>query len=173
MAPAWEKLAKEWEDKPGLVADIDCTGAGRPLCKKHGVGGFPTLKYGDPADLEEYDGGRSYEDLIIFATEYLKPPCSPLNTDLCDAEMKKVIDDYKAMDTSELLDLVDQEEEKLADVVAKYEKEVEKLQQAYGQLTKEKEDAIEAARGEGLDLLKPVIAFKKKIEAARLGKDEL
>ena len=55
-----------------LVADVDCTAEGEPLCNTMGVEGFPTLKWGDASDLQDYNGGRSYEDLKKFADENLK-----------------------------------------------------------------------------------------------------
>ena len=44
MKPDWDKLATEYEgsDKV-LIADADCTGAGKPLCEKFGVRGIPML----------------------------------------------------------------------------------------------------------------------------------
>lgn len=55
-----------------LVADVDCTTEGQPLCDENGVQGFPTLKWGDASDLQDYQGGRSYEELKKFADENLK-----------------------------------------------------------------------------------------------------
>ena len=59
------------------------------------VQGFPTIKYGDPSALEDYQGGRDYDSLKKFA-DGLKPTCSPANIDLCDeeqtAEIKKLQD---------------------------------------------------------------------------------
>merc|ERR1740129_2530421 len=44
MAPDWENLAEEWaDDAIGLVAEVDCTAEGKPLCDANGVKGFPTL----------------------------------------------------------------------------------------------------------------------------------
>ena len=70
-----------------LVADVDCTAGGKPLCDTNGVKGFPTLKYGDPSSLEDYEGGRDETALKKFVSE-LKHVCSPANMDLCDAEGK-------------------------------------------------------------------------------------
>ena len=42
-----------------LIADADCTADGKPICDANGVKGFPTLKYGDPNDLQDYQGARS------------------------------------------------------------------------------------------------------------------
>ena len=76
MAPAWEKLMKEFEDSPtALVAKVDCTAGGKEICKDYGVTGYPTIKYGDPADLQDYAGQREYDALYSFAQENLKPLC--------------------------------------------------------------------------------------------------
>merc|ERR1719230_560477 len=76
-----------------LVADVDCTTGGKSLCEEVGVRGYPTIKHGDPSDLQDYKGGRSYADLKKFA-EGLGPQCSPANLDICDDEKKKMIDEY-------------------------------------------------------------------------------
>merc|ERR1712098_608731 len=68
-----------------LIADVDCTAAGKDLCNEIGVRGYPTIKHGDPSGLEDYKGGRDFSALKKFA-EGMKPSCSPANIDLCDAE---------------------------------------------------------------------------------------
>merc|ERR1711865_1142264 len=52
-----------------LVGDVDCTAAGKPLCDSNGVRGFPTIKFGDPSNLEDYKGGRDFDALSKFASE--------------------------------------------------------------------------------------------------------
>jgi hypothetical protein len=49
-----------------LVADVDCTAGGKPLCDQNGVRGFPSLKYGAPDDLQEYkvSAGKRLEDSV-------------------------------------------------------------------------------------------------------------
>merc|ERR1712083_352907 len=43
--PDWDRLASEFEGDPQrLIADVDCTAAGKPLCEKYGVQGYPTIK---------------------------------------------------------------------------------------------------------------------------------
>merc|ERR1711982_206147 len=69
----------EFKGSPtSLVADVDCTAGGKDLCSTHGVRGYPTIKYGDPADLQDYKGGREYKDLDTFAQR--SAPCAPLAT---------------------------------------------------------------------------------------------
>merc|ERR1711869_158836 len=85
-----------------LVADVDCTSAGKPLCDSNGVRGFPTIKYGDPNNLEDYKGGRDFDSLKKFAEENLGPTCGPANLDLCGDEQKTMIEKFMKMSDSEL-----------------------------------------------------------------------
>merc|ERR1712127_500559 len=75
IAPDWEKLAKEWsDDKIGLIAEVDCTADyGKRMCDEHKIEGYPTLKYGDPAALEEYSGQYDFDSFNDFAQDNLKP----------------------------------------------------------------------------------------------------
>jgi len=94
----------DFKDSPtALVADVDCTTDGKDLCEKHGVRGYPTIKYGDPGDLQDYQGGRTYEDLKKFAEENLGPTCGPgENIELCDADTKASIEKYVKMSIGKL-----------------------------------------------------------------------
>jgi len=86
-----------------LVADVDCTAGGEALCTKFEVGGYPTIKYGDPDDMKDYQGGRSYADLKKFAEENLGPTCGPgENLGLCDAATKAKIEAYTKMSAEKL-----------------------------------------------------------------------
>merc|ERR1712151_208996 len=68
---------KSKRGKTGLIADVDCTAAGKPLCEANGVQGFPTIKWGDPSNLEDYDGGRDYDSLKKFAPRISSPYVAP------------------------------------------------------------------------------------------------
>merc|ERR1712046_464866 len=94
----------EFSGNPGvLVGDVDCTEAGKDLCEKHGVQGFPTIKYGDPDDLKDYEGGRSFEDLKKFAESNLGPQCGPgENIGLCSEKVKAKIEKFMKMSIDEL-----------------------------------------------------------------------
>jgi hypothetical protein len=98
MKPAWDKLMEEFAGNPGsLVADVDCTESGKDLCETHGVQGFPTIKYGDPGDLQDYQGGRDFEALKKFADENLGPSCGVEHLDLCSDDIRKKIEEYVKM----------------------------------------------------------------------------
>merc|ERR1711862_789845 len=104
LAPDWQKLMDDFKDSPtSLIAEVDCTAGGQPLCEKNEVQGYPTLKYGEPGDLKDYNGGRTYDDLKKFAEENLGPTCGPgENLELCDAEMKAKIEGYVKMSAGKL-----------------------------------------------------------------------
>jgi len=161
MKPAWDKLMDEFKDsKTALVADVDCT-VHQDLCGKHGVQGYPTIKYGDPNNLEDYQGGRSYDDLLSFAKENLGPTCGPANLDLCDAEQKKAVEDAMALSAADLDAKIAEGEKKLEDAETTFKTELEKLQKRYEELQKEKDDTIASVKKGGLGMLKSVKASKK------------
>jgi hypothetical protein len=162
MKPAWDKLMGEFEGHTAaLVADVDCTADGKPLCDSNGVRGFPTIKYGDPNNLEDYKGGRDFDALKKFADENLKPVCSPGNIDLCDADQKAQIEKYQAMSADELAEAIKAKDKEGEDAEALFKSEVEKLQKTYEQLTKDKEATLAAIKDSGLGYMKAVKASAK------------
>merc|ERR1711862_705991 len=162
MKPDWDKLMAEFEgDATKLVGDVDCTADGKPLCDANGVKGFPTLKYGDPNDLQDYQGGRDYKALSKFATE-LKPQCSPANIDLCDDAKKAEIAKFQGMVGPELDALIEAENKKLDDAEETLKAEVQKLQETYQKLMADKDATQDAVKASGLGLMKSVKAFAAK-----------
>lgn len=97
MKPAWDQLMKTFEGHDDfLVADVDCTAAGKKLCSKNGVRGYPTIKYGDPADLQLYSGGRDFATLQAFSKKVkarelsvVKPPAGKGSRPLVGKKGKK------------------------------------------------------------------------------------
>ncbi len=150
-----------------LVADVDCTTDGKALCDQVGVRGYPTIKWGDPSDLQDYQGGRDYDALKKFCDENLKPMCSPKNIDLCDADKKAQITKYQGMSDDELAAAITAEEKKLDDAEANFKAEVQKLQDKYSALSQEKDDTIASVKDAGLGLMKAVKNSKPS------GSDEL
>jgi len=151
-----------------LVADVDCTAGGKDLCDANGVRGYPTIKWGDPSDLQDYQGGRTYDDLKKFAEENLKPMCSVKNIDLCDDAKKADIKKYQDMSAEDLDAAIATEEKKLEDAEAEFKAAVQELQETYSALSTEKDEKIAAVKNSGLGLMKSV-----KTAAATAGSDEL
>jgi len=161
MKPDWDKLMKNWNKgdraKTSLIADVDCTDEkAKPLCETHGVEGFPTIKWGDPSALEDYDGGRDYEALKKFAKSNLKPMCSPTNIDLCDGEKKKKIEELQALPEEKLITMIDEKKQEMKTAEETFETEVKKLQETYEKLQKEKDEKVKAVKDSGLGLMQAV-----------------
>merc|ERR1712130_436388 len=148
--------------KTSLIADVDCTAEGKPLCEQVGVQGFPTIKWGDVSNLEDYSGGRDYDALKAFAKENLKPMCSPANIDLCDDDKKKEIAEFQAMSDEDLTAKIEEKKAEMKAAEDSFTEEVKKLQDTYQQLQKDKDDAVANVKKSGLGLMQAVQAAAKK-----------
>lgn len=158
------------DSKTALVADVDCTAEGKSLCDKNDVRGYPSIKWGDPNDLKEYNGGRTLDDLRKFAEENLGPTCGPDNLDLCDEADKKLIAKYMKWDVDELDLSIEENEQKVAKIEAKFtkskedmESKVRALQGKIEKETKKKEDSVaKEQKKHGYKYMKAVQASRKK-----------
>jgi len=156
MKPSWDRLMDEFKDSSSsLVADVDCT-VEEELCSQNGVEGYPTIKYGDPADLQDYQGGREFDDLLSFAKENLGPVCGPKNLDLCDEAQKKAIEDAQAMSDDDLKAAIKEKEDSIAAEEKNFSEEVDKLQARYEELSKAKDAKIAEIKKGGLGVLNSV-----------------
>jgi len=160
MKPAWDKLMDDFEGNPSsLVADVDCTAAGKPLCDPNGVEGFPTIKYGDPNNLEKYEGGRDYDALSAFAKENLGPSCGPANMELCDDAQKKEIEQIQAMSDADLDASIAEKEKKIEDAESAFKAALDQLQSTHKELEEAKEKTISEVKASGLATLKAVKSY--------------
>lgn len=143
MKPAWDSLMEDFEGSESvLVADVDCIEAGKSLCDKVGVKGFPTIKYGDPDDLQDYKGSRDHPELVKFA-ETLKPGCVVDTLENCSEEEKETIEKLKEKSMEDLNALVIAEAKESEQAHTDFKESVEKLQKEYEQLQKDKESTLE------------------------------
>jgi len=170
MVPTWNKLMDEYAgDSTKLIADVDCTAAGKPLCDSNGVKGFPTLKYGDPSALEDYKGGRDFDALKKHVDTKLVPSCSPANIDLCDEEKKAEIAKFAAMPAAELQALIDAKSAEQEAAESDFKKGVEELQATYEKLQKTKEEKLDEIKASGLGLMTAVSKHAAKAATAAAG----
>jgi len=153
--------------KTSLIADVDCTAAGKELCNTVGVRGFPSIKWGDPSALEDYEGGRDYDALKKFAKDNLKPMCSPANLDLCDDEKKAEIAVLQALPAEELDAKITEKKAAIKEAEEAFETKGKALQEQYAQFQKDKEATIAEVKASGLALMQAVQGHAKK------AKDEL
>merc|ERR1712217_32244 len=168
-----DKLITEHKDsKTSLVADVDCTAAGKDLCEKNGVSGYPTIKWGDPTDLKAYEGGRTFSDLKSFADQNLGPTCGPDSLDLCDEAQKKMVAKFQKMDLDEWDLKIEEDEAKLANVETAAKKPIDSLQKQISDLrakvekeNKKKDDKV------AKETKKLGLAMMKKVKASRAAAD--
>jgi hypothetical protein len=113
-----------------LVADVDCTAEGKDLCEKNDVRGYPSIKYGDPGELKDYQGARSYEELKKFADENLGPSCGPANLDLCPESDRAKLESFMKMSSGKL-------EGKVRNALKAFEEDVPIMKKVLAHLKKE------------------------------------
>jgi len=166
MKPFWDRLMEEFESSPtALIADVDCTTPeGEVLCMKHGIEGYPTLKYGDPSNLQDYEGEREYDDLLAFAKENLGPTCGPKQLDLCDEEQKAKIAALIATGYDELEARLNKINEGIEAAEENFESEVQKLHETYEGLMDEMDKAKNALKGDDYGLFQSVYKHLKPEE---------
>merc|ERR1711957_108404 len=139
-----------------------------------GVQGFPSIKYGDPNDLQDYEGGRKFEDLSAFAKANLGPQCGPKNLDLCDDAKKAEIAKFSAMSVSELDEFVEKGKTTIEELEAGFKAFVgtldaqveaagdkkddimEGLREQYGKESSKKDAAVAEVKASGMGLAKAV-----------------
>jgi hypothetical protein len=161
MKAAWDQLADETKDGDLVtVADVDCTAAGKSLCTKVGVRGYPTIKYWLAGDstAQDYRGGRSYSDLDGFAKKTFQKPCNVVTEDNCSAVEKTYLDSVKGKDAGT---------EKTKKTAALKEA------QAARDAAQKKWEAEDAASKEKEKTLKGEISLLKRLHKAAGAKDEL
>merc|ERR1712062_371664 len=101
------------------------------LCETHGVKGFPTIKYGDPDDLQDYKGGRDFNALQKFAKDNLGPSCGPAHIELCSDEKKSQIEKFMGMPIGDLASAIQEKEGELEQIEADVQELLKRLQQQY------------------------------------------
>jgi len=151
-----------------IIADVDCTAGGKPLCDKFGVRGYPTIKYFNPPDEEgeDYKGGRDLPALKKFVESDLGPGCSVDTKDNCSAEQLQDLEKYIAMDPAE-------REAKLTTM----KDELKTAEDAHNELLKQLQAQFKESQ-DGLEKLKedsaPVIKLLKAATPTKAaGKDEV
>jgi len=104
MKPAYDQLGDKYKDSSSvLIADADCTAAASDLCQKHGVNGYPTIKYFmDGEEGQDYQGGRSFEDLDTFVKDKLQKLCNVEDKADCDDKESKFIDKNKGKSADDI-----------------------------------------------------------------------
>jgi len=165
MKPDWDKLMAAYNNSDTLlVADVDCTAAGKSKCEELGVRGYPTIKYGDPNNLKDYKQGRSYQDLEKFAATLAVPTCSPGKLELCDEETKGKITEFQGLSAKRREEMIKEGEGKIERIEAEFKLLVEGLNKAYQEQEAKQTQGIAAIKASGYTLLKGVHYFEARKE---------
>jgi len=169
MKPDWDSLAATYEDsKTVIIADVDCTAGGKPLCDKFGVRGYPTIKYFNPPDEEgeDYKGGRDLPALKKFVESDLGPGCSVDTKDNCSAEQLKDLEKYMAMDATERATKLETMKNELKTAEDAHNELLKQLQAQF----KESQDGLEKLKEDSAPVIK---LLKAATPAAKAAKDEV
>jgi len=169
MKPDWDKLMAAFEGSATvIVADVDCTAAGKSKCEEVGVRGYPTIKHGDPNDLQDYKGGRDFDSLKKFAEANLGPTCGPANLDLCDDAKKADIEKFSKMSAADLEAAIKEKTDAMEKLETDFKAFVDGLQKQYSDANEKKDKDVEEIKNSGLGLMKAVRAHKKSKDKEEL-----
>jgi len=171
MKPDWDSLGAEYKDsKTVLIADVDCTAGGKPLCDKFGVRGYPTIKYFNPPDEEgeDYKGGRDLAALKKFVESDLGPGCSADTKENCSAEQLKELETYIAMDAGERATKL----ETMKAALKKAEDDHNELLKGLQAQFKESQDGLEKLKEDSAPVIKMLKAATPSAKPEG-GKDEV
>jgi len=172
MKPDWDTLGAEFKDSAKVViGDVDCTAAGKPLCDKFGVRGYPTIKYFNPPDEEgeDYKGGRDLASLKKFASTELGPGCSVDAMENCDDTQKAELEKYIAMPAEERASKLEELKKSMSDGEEAHNALLKELQSSFKE-SQEKMEKLKEDTAPQIKLLKAATPSPKKEE---VGKDEV
>jgi hypothetical protein len=172
MKPDWDSLGSTYADsKTVVIADVDCTAAGKPLCDKYGVRGYPTIKFFNPPDEEgeDYKGGRDLPALEKFVENDLGPGCSADTKENCSAEQLKDLETYMAMDASERATKLETMKTELKKAEDDHNELLKNLQAQF----KESQDSLEKLKEDSAPVIKMLKAATPTGAGAAKGKDEV
>merc|ERR1712118_243929 len=119
------------------------------------------IKYGDPSDMQDYNGGRSLDDLKKHAAT-LGPSCSPANIDLCDEAKKKQISEFTAMRAADRDTKFKEQEAAMEKLEKDFTAFVEGLNKQYKEESEKKDKGVADIKNSGLGLLKAVHKHESK-----------
>jgi hypothetical protein len=171
MKPDWDSLGSTYADSSKVViADVDCTAGGKPLCDKYGVRGYPTIKYFNPPDEEgeDYKGGRDLAALKKFVDTELGPGCSVDAKENCSPEQLTELQKYMDMDPAER----EAKLTSLKDALKKADEDHNELLKNLQEQFKTSQDALEKLKEDSAPTIKMLKAASPKPPAPG-GKDEV
>tara|TARA_B100000902_G_C27198577_1_gene857792 strand:- start:236 stop:850 length:615 start_codon:yes stop_codon:yes gene_type:complete len=148
LKPEWDKLAENVEV---LIGEVDCT-VEKDLCSKHGVQGYPTIKYSDGYGWTKYEKGRDYDSLETFVEEELGESCFD-DPKLCSEEELEEIEKVKQLSQQEVDIRLEEIATRLIQIQETFDSELQKLQTTFQKLQGDKNTDTEELNKEKKYLL--------------------
>jgi hypothetical protein len=130
--------------------------------------GLPSLLYGptsyDGVYMEEYGGGKSFEELKSFASKELVPKCLPGSLDACTPEDRTEMERYLSMSYTELNELIEGAEMQLKEEKDTFNVKKNELQKLHDKQLIEKEMGITNSK----TIIKMIEDVREKVKAERI-----
>jgi protein disulfide-isomerase-like protein len=145
LKPDWDKLSDAVDV---LVGEVDCT-VEKDLCGKHGVQGYPTIRWSSGYGWNKYEKARDYDSLETFVQEELADGCFD-DESLCTKEQLLTLKEARSLSTKEIDDRLAEISEEKEAAESTFKAELQKLQNRYQELTNDKNSKIdELSKEEG------------------------
>ena len=105
------------------------------------------MMWGDASGAENYEGGRDYESMSIFAKEYVtKPVCNINHVEVCSPEEKSDFESVVSMSDTKLTETIQYISDSVSVEEKSFEKAVGKIQKQYEELTEEHSKKLESIK---------------------------
>ena len=161
MKPDWDKLGQAYADSDSvMIVDVDCTAGGEATCQKHGVKGYPTIKYfmAGKKSGSDYQQGRDFNSLKQFVASKLdKPVCNAITKKGCQKAEVEWIEKVETKSLEEIQELMQKKTDELT-AVKEEKKEATKEFKEKEKAWSKKEKNLVKAQG----FLKQIEANAKK-----------
>jgi protein disulfide-isomerase-like protein len=101
MKPDWDKLADAAHSSV-FIADVNCSDQDE-LCQSNEVQGYPTIKVYKDGAVEDYSGGRGFDDLMEYVDSNLAAKCDIAKIDEnCSSKAPAYVEKWKGKDVLDI-----------------------------------------------------------------------
>jgi len=138
LKPDWDKLADEVD---ALVGEVDCT-VEKDLCSKHGVQGFPTIKWTTGYGWNKYEKARDYSSLESFVEKELVDGCFD-DESLCTTEEALTLAEARKLSTQEIDERIQEISGEKQQAEKVFKEELQVLQDKYKDLQDNKNQKLD------------------------------
>merc|ERR1719313_2452788 len=105
--PDMERVATDYKNSRSVaILNVDCDSAGKGLCGKYQVQGFPTLKVfkfkAGSKSPQDFNGGRDYNSIKRYIEKELAgPECSLEDKEGCEPGERKILEESEKMSVAD------------------------------------------------------------------------